>query len=459
MQLHPFMVVRTLHVEMVVLQLTTIIACFAGAGAVASPSIHEVVDHDTDALDATAVERLGQQAAQHQTAFEDIAALLEEAPTARFLKTDQEKAERRANISKAVEEATGKRIAPLDTRNNSDDVESGVDDNLDQTENCETGQGTWMGPTVHTKKQKKAVKGWKDLPPIAPSKIGAKLGFVMMIYHTIVFKKSWQKLLEEPKVPFALLIHSKMKADLPKFFTKFLYNKKLPNDRCKNSKMMLMLMVHLMNKDKDVSHLAVVSGDSLPIKPLSHMTLDIHRDGCSRFCADTEWKRAETYYVMRRDHAQFLNKNMKQLFALIPTVDSNPKTDCLDEDMFYWPLHLRKESVCNSCPMMTDWTGTNKYWKINAKRCKCPAFLKSSKIQGSCARPSMFKDITPQGLDQLLSSPAGYWFARKFQGDGLKGKATYNHQETALDPAVESVLARMRTMPVMPLAFTAINVD
>ena len=107
------------------------------------------------------------------------------------------------------------------------------------------------------------------------------------------------------------------------------------------------------------------------------MTLDVSKDTRSRFCADPEWQRAQTYYVMRRDHSQFLYKRMKHLSKLIPAVDKNPKTDCYDEDMFYWPLQVRGESVSNSCSMMTDWTGTDKYWKTNAYRCKCPNFIAS----------------------------------------------------------------------------------
>ena len=70
-------------------------------------------------------------------------------------------------------------------------------------------------------------------------------------------------------------------------------------------------MHQLLSTDADVSHLSVVSGDTLPILPLSHMTLDVSKDTRSRFCADPEWQRAQTYYVMRRDHSQFFYKKMK----------------------------------------------------------------------------------------------------------------------------------------------------
>ena len=133
----------------------------------------------------------------------------------------------------------------------------------------------------------------------------------------------------------------------------------------------------VVEQGRGCSLLSVVSGDTLPILPLSHMTLDVSKDTRSRFCADPEWQRAQTYYVMRRDHSQFLYKKMKHLSKLIPAVDENPKTDCYDEDMFYWPLQVWGESVSNSCSMMTEWTGTDKYWKTNADRCKCPNFIAS----------------------------------------------------------------------------------
>merc|ERR1740115_503903 len=100
---------------------------------------------------------------------------------------------------------------------------------------------------------------------------------------------------------------------------------------------------------------------------------------------------------------------------------------------------------------MTDWSGTDKYWALNAKRCHCPDFLKSKKTTPDCGHPAMYKDVSFQGLNELFSSPGGYWFARKFIGDGVKGVPTYNNGHAPLDPAVTMILLSMRKLKVTPL--------
>jgi len=300
------------------------------------------------------------------------------------------------------------------------------------TMNCLEQNQNWMGPDV-TRNNPEAVKSlesWNQLPATKSTKASGQpnLVFLMMIYQTIVFPKAWETLLSEPDAKGGMLIHSKLKANVPSFFQEYLMEEKVENDRCKNHNVVLRMMNLTMTKSPDFTHVAVVSGDTLPIKPLSHMYADLLAEGASRFCADAQYGRAETYFIMGRDHVAFLDQNKDSLRLLIDKASSEFSTlvhpACTDEDMFYWPLQQRAEKgyekVVGSCPMLTDWSHTDKYWSFNVEKCNCPELLNSKKELGNCNHPSVFYDISAKAVQEIFASEGGHWYLRKFTGDAVK---------------------------------------
>merc|ERR1719420_876106 len=94
-----------------------------------------------------------------------------------------------------------------------------------------------------------------------------------------------------------------------------------------------------------------------------------------------------------------------------------PWTDCEEEDMFYWPLKTRKADIHDRCVMMTQWDDGWAWRKVRLQ-CECPAFLECAVSRITPDGPSTYRNVSAAGLDELLASPAKFWFARKFPGDG-----------------------------------------
>eukprot|EP00928_Gymnodinium_smaydae_P055993 TRINITY_DN39445_c0_g1_i1.p1 TRINITY_DN39445_c0_g1~~TRINITY_DN39445_c0_g1_i1.p1 ORF type:complete len:413 (+),score=65.10 TRINITY_DN39445_c0_g1_i1:55-1293(+) len=294
--------------------------------------------------------------------------------------------------------------------------------------NC-AASGRWNGPTLSTRTGSQALRAWLDLPiPETPvSKV--KPAFLMMLFSKMVFAKSWESFFRYGGTGTSLLIlHPKMaKSDVPEYFQPYIMPDRVTSRRCHDTSLMVSMM-SLALGDRSVSHVVVISGDTLPLQPLPFIIRDLQLDARTRFCADLAWQRAETWFVMGRDHASLFSLHQQELRNLIPA------TDCEDEDLFYWPLAVRRENLANRCVMMTDWSDSEKAWRLNALDCQCPNFLSSPKDAATCARPATFRDVSPQGLDEIINSPARYWFARKFLGDtypgvsdkNIAGRTTYN---------------------------------
>jgi len=242
-----------------------------------------------------------------------------------------------------------------------------------------------------------------------------KLAVLMMIYSRIAFPKAWQTMLEgAPKGSVALLIHSKSKdVDVPAFFAPYVLKEMFPNARCQAVYLMTM-MISIAMLDTAVTHFAVVSGDTLPLRRMIDIISDLREEPRSRFCVDPDWQRAETWFVMNRDLAHLLTNNTDAFHDYIVTLDMR----CPDEDSFYRAFTARDEQLVDHCPMMTDWSGTQKHWRHKTDLCSCPTLLeKSEKARATCGHPATFHTIAPEGLQELLSSPARHWFFRKFPGD------------------------------------------
>merc|ERR1712187_1065799 len=117
--------------------------------------------------------------------------------------------------------------------------------------------------------------------------------------------------------------------------------------------------------------------------------------------------------VLERKHATLFKEHQDELRELIPY------SDCEDEDLFYWPLAVRQENLNDKCALMTDWSNTVKFWSTKTENCECPKFLASDKQHAKCSNPALFLNVREAGLSELIDSPAGYWYARKFAGDGV----------------------------------------
>lgn len=322
------------------------------------------------------------------------------------------------------------------------DADSSFEGQLDRNGDCME-RTQWVGPAV-TAMHPQAQADWVAIPLPEEKNLSPKPAFLMMIYETIVFENAWEALIDGAgNASFGLHIHSK--SNSPKLSARmlpYLVKEKIPTLRCHDVDLMIYLM-SLALEDENVSHVMVVSGDTMPLRPFSHMVRDLSHEPRSSFCTDTDWQRAETWIMLQRVHAELYVTHSTELRAMIPT------TDCEDEDMFYWPLKEREEDIIDRCLMMTDWSGTPKFWAINAKKCECPEFIASVKKHGDCGRPSLFFDVTERGLYSLLASPAGHWFVRKFPGDGVAGVVTYQGN-SSLDVEMASRLILSGTFTTPP---------
>jgi len=303
--------------------------------------------------------------------------------------------------------------------------------------NCESRR--WNGPDLDSPEKLEALSEWVSLPALATpgaSKKPPKPAFLMMIYKRMVFQKAWEAFFRHGgRGTSTFMIHSKQPhPEVSDFFKPYIMREDVSSSRCHDTQLMISMM-RLALGDTNVTHLVIISGDTLPLKPLAWILRDLALDSRSRFCVDTEWRRAETWFAIDASHAALFVNYERQLRKLIPT------SDCEDEDVFYWPLAVREESVYDKCVMFTDWSGTQKFWSKNSDRCRCKDLLASKKKRGSCASPSVFYDVSDEGLTQLIDSPEGYWFVRKFQGDGLEGTPLFNGN-LSLDNEVATRLGR-----------------
>jgi hypothetical protein len=216
-----------------------------------------------------------------------------------------------------------------------------------------------------------------------------------------------------------LVIHAKLdEPELTPFFKKYFLNTKYSSHHCDS----IWLTTNLLRKalaDNDVTHLALVSGGSLPLRTIPQILTSLREDDRSRFCVDEEWTRAETWSVLRRDHAELIDEHRDEFHQLI----LSRCLSCVDEETFHWALTERGEDVMDQCVTMTDWSGTPKNWGRVAKECKCPAFLASVKAPASCLNPATMRVVTSEGMEQLLKSPRRHWFVRKFSGDSPRGRS------------------------------------
>lgn len=277
---------------------------------------------------------------------------------------------------------------------------------------------SWTGPS---KVNKEAHHAWRALVAPKPLQMGPpKPAFLMMVKEQIAFPQSWETFFRGDDrwgLLVSLSCHGKTDCQVPPFFNPYVRDLGWANASwCKLGRLMLS-MIQLSLDDIEVSHVVFLSGDSMPLRPLARIAAELADAPQSRFCVDAEAQRAETWSVMRRDHAQLFAANDHVLQHMMHGVT------CQEEDWFYWPLVTRGEQLLDRCVMMADWSDSAKVWNRTAAACQCPALLASPKEKGSCAHPSTFWNLTLAGYSELVGSPSNFWFVRKFPGDGQPGVA------------------------------------
>lgn len=284
--------------------------------------------------------------------------------------------------------------------------------------NCAvSGRGSWEYP-AYDETYHSVWKSLKTPPPMSAAR--PKPAFLMLIYQRIAFPESWEAFFKGGD-RWKLIVNVKYfmgVKDFPEFFQPYITTElsTVQNSWCNLGDLMLAMM-GLALKDPDVSHCVFVSGDSMPVSPLPAVVGELSRDPRTRLCVDKEWQRAEMWSVMSRSHAQLFTSNSHILLTMI----TKTPTLCTDEDIFYWPLKTRGEKLLDRCVMMTDWSDSPKAYRRVAADCRCPAMVQGPKTPGSCAHPSVFRNLTGSGYSQLVKSPAAFWFSRKFPGDNGPG--------------------------------------
>lgn len=179
-----------------------------------------------------------------------------------------------------------------------------------------------------------------------------------------------------------------------------------------------MSMIRRALKDPTVTHLATISADSIPVKPLRYIYQQLAKDPTTRMCADDSWvrpwPRAESWWLMRREDAELFRDN-DDLARL------RFRSGCTEEQAWYYPLRLRMERwgekalVRNECPMFSNWADGHKackVWKSLVDDCKCPTLRNQAHVASGYMHPAEFLTIEEASYSELVRSP--FWFARKF---------------------------------------------
>jgi len=262
---------------------------------------------------------------------------------------------------------------------------------------------------------------WLDLPPVeGTTKKPPKLALMMTIYDTITHADMWSAWLrsaDEAGLNYSLVIHKKKQEEPLKKgqeLERFLLNRSATTEYCRATTVW-QLMIGMGLKDQDVTHFATITGDSIPLKPLSQIYAHLSKNPASRMCMDFDfgWRvRAETWWVMRRADAALLHKHQTLVATSFPVV-------CADEELWMKPLALRScrdpdsSPLVNECVMFTDWTGQCRDWANHNDLGNFTHLRTKERYRNSKeAHPRMYLTLSKASLAELEASP--FWFARKF---------------------------------------------
>ncbi|CAK0830631.1 unnamed protein product [Prorocentrum cordatum] len=264
---------------------------------------------------------------------------------------------------------------------------------------------------------------WTEIPPIPYQDRPVKLALLMFVKDSVNNEQvwhAWLKRARQDNLSFGMYIHAHgiegpSEFQSPKL-AEYVVDGKAPSKWCDIWKPQMKLLMRAL-QDPDVSHMQILSEDSIPVKPMRDPLL---ADPVTRMCADNkwrkEWPRAESWWLMRREDAQTFVEN--QDFAKHHFVRG-----CAEEQAWYFPLKLREARwgeeqvrVRNECPMFTNWMDgpkACKNWRWNVDLCTgCDALRSSEHRPAGFMHPVVYTDVNSTALRGLVESQ--FWFARKF---------------------------------------------
>eukprot|EP00747_Dinoflagellata_sp_TGD_P166257 gnl/TRDRNA2_/TRDRNA2_188774_c0_seq1.p1 gnl/TRDRNA2_/TRDRNA2_188774_c0~~gnl/TRDRNA2_/TRDRNA2_188774_c0_seq1.p1 ORF type:complete len:368 (+),score=26.19 gnl/TRDRNA2_/TRDRNA2_188774_c0_seq1:49-1152(+) len=282
-----------------------------------------------------------------------------------------------------------------------------------------------------------AVERWLDATPPEFTKAPPKLALLMTTQNTLLNSKLWLNWFEHARVnnqSYKLLIHAYGINNTEQFAIRSLREHVLtnlaPSKWCDIAPLQMALLEEAL-KDPDVTHMMMVSHDSIPLKSLKDIHAELLAEPRTRMCADDSWSipRAETWWLMRRGDAEMFShfrSTINDVFMKVGCTKENKC--CTEENTFYLPLKMRMDrwgtnlGVLNSCPMFTDWkTGDScKYWSNHAP--DFPHLKKHVVVNASFAHPATFARLVPKAFRELRSSP--FLFGRKFESVRLRRRST-----------------------------------
>jgi hypothetical protein len=311
-------------------------------------------------------------------------------------------------------------------------------------------------------------------PPVPYPDGPPKLALLMVaqgdIHHGGLWK-TWMRNGEADGFKVRMYIHTGMMdmQDFTPSLRQYVVPEKVQTARCDIYDALLLLINHAL-QDPEVTHMMVLSDDSIPVQPVRRIYAELQAKPQSRLCADENWwvPRAETWWLLHRGDAELFYKTRYDTTTLmhrwITATRDTPLTgwdSCGDEMNWYYSIKKRNEkwkgkaAFLNECPMFTDWSlisiPCQKGWADHMALCNCTNLRQGPHEMGDGGHPATFFKIDATGFQELLDSP--FWFARKVKKPALLkeakllAKATWGpskHQTAkaklldALDDAQES---------------------
>mmetsp|Transcript_76880 Transcript_76880/g.238135 ORF Transcript_76880/g.238135 Transcript_76880/m.238135 type:complete len:360 (-) Transcript_76880:30-1109(-) len=249
-----------------------------------------------------------------------------------------------------------------------------------------------------------------------------KLAVMVMAMYNLTASRVWESWLVNANrsgLPYTFMIHTKDATQ--KFRSKevrhYVLNESSDIHRtrwCKAAEAEWLLMRRAL-QDPAITHLAVVSGDAIPLKSLKYIYRDLAREPRTRMCMDwTHRQRAETWFVMQRADAELFLEN--QAF-----VDANfrPVHLCEEERMWMYPLVLRSwkygmeaAPLVDECVMWTDWGTHCNEWASHVLMGNFSNVRKTKHFDALAAHPRTYFRVGKAGVQELQKS--SFWWARKF---------------------------------------------
>jgi len=265
-----------------------------------------------------------------------------------------------------------------------------------------------------------------------------KVAFLMFVKDKVLNPKLWLQWMRDARgsgLDFSLIIHAAWihrpdgEYDPNEFsqkeFLKYISPEFAASTWC-NMWGAEWLLIQQALKDPDVTHIQILSQDSIPLKPMRYIYQALEDDPVTRMCADDyvykPWPRAETWWLMRRGDVELFKQHEAQ-------AKTHFRVECSEENAWYYPLRARMERwgreaapVKDECVMFTDWAEGNhscKFWAGMVKQCmnNCRVTRSMPHTDSATKHPAVFENLTLAAFRELVASP--FWFSRKFAMDSI----------------------------------------